>query len=153
PHRLHSRYRGGFACQNDERRLKSIFGVLDLMQDAPADAQHHRAVPPHQLFEGHLVLRAHEAIEELAVGQSGCRSELQEGAPDGFIECAHAYPPGAQAPRLACVCARAVLCPFSIFAEPRPSGFPEPDRELAPTTLRPASPPCGPTGLPRRLWP
>ncbi len=45
------------AHQNQKGRLKRVFDVMRLAQDPPADLQHHRSVPSHQLRESRLGLR------------------------------------------------------------------------------------------------
>ena len=47
----------GLAGQQDEGGLEGVLGVGPPAQHAAASAQHHRAVPPHQLGEGGLALR------------------------------------------------------------------------------------------------
>jgi hypothetical protein len=37
----------GSADQHEERRLKRIFGIMTIAQDAPAYTQHHRTVSAH----------------------------------------------------------------------------------------------------------
>src|SRR5262249_261891 len=61
----------GLAHQDEEGSLKGVLRVLFVVQDTTADRQDGRAVPPHQLREGRLILGAGEAVEQLAVGQAG----------------------------------------------------------------------------------
>jgi len=54
---------GRLAGQHEKRRLEGVLGVLDMAQHAPAEAEHHRPVPPHQRLEGGLVATGDEAVD------------------------------------------------------------------------------------------
>ena len=60
---------GGLAGQDEEGGLEGVLRVVEVAQYAPADAQHHRRVPPHQRREGRLVTVTGEAIQQERVGQ------------------------------------------------------------------------------------
>jgi hypothetical protein len=57
-----------FLSEQQERRLKRIFGILMLLQHAPANAICHRPVPPNQRFEGGIVPVEQEALDQLLIG-------------------------------------------------------------------------------------
>src|SRR5262249_19071321 len=57
------------ADQDEERRLEGVLGVVVIPEDAPAHAPDHRAVPPHQRFEGRPRAAADEALQQLPVGE------------------------------------------------------------------------------------
>jgi hypothetical protein len=59
----------GLPGQDEEGRLKGVLGVLRRPQDAPANAQHERAVPLDQGREGRLVAQGREPMQELSVGR------------------------------------------------------------------------------------
>jgi hypothetical protein len=42
---------------------------MRVAQHPAADAEHHRAMPPHQRLEGSRVALAHEPLDELAIAQ------------------------------------------------------------------------------------
>ena len=50
---------------------------MAVAEDAAADAQHNRPVPPHQRREGRLVPLRDEALQQLAVGHPGVVVEKQ----------------------------------------------------------------------------
>jgi hypothetical protein len=52
-----------------ERRLKNVFGSVRIPEDATADAQDHRPVPPKQFFESSLVAAAGERVQQFTVAQ------------------------------------------------------------------------------------
>ena len=58
------------ADEHEEGGLERIFGVVDVAQDAPADAQHHRAGTPHQGLEGGIVPAGQEGPKELGIGEA-----------------------------------------------------------------------------------
>jgi hypothetical protein len=55
--------RRGFAHQDKEGGLESIFGILLMMQDAPANAEHHWAVMVDERPKGLGVARGDEPLE------------------------------------------------------------------------------------------
>jgi hypothetical protein len=59
----------GPAGKHAKDRLKGVFGILFVAEDAPANAQHEPAVPPHQDGEGRLLLLGREALQQSLVGQ------------------------------------------------------------------------------------
>ena len=61
--------RAGLAEQDQECRLERVLGLVRVAQDAPADAQHHRAVQGHERGERRLVTTAHEPLEQRPVIQ------------------------------------------------------------------------------------
>ena len=54
--------RFGIPCQDKKGRLESVFGVLFMVEHAPADAHHHRPMPADQGGEGFLVPASREII-------------------------------------------------------------------------------------------
>jgi hypothetical protein len=59
----------GFANEDEESGLKSIFGIVWVRENATADAQDHRAMSSQDGFKGGLILSDNEALQELSVGQ------------------------------------------------------------------------------------
>ncbi len=61
----------GFRAANQDQkgRLKSVFGLLRVAEQTPADAEDHGAVPPHEKSEGVLIAVLHEPPEQLAIAQ------------------------------------------------------------------------------------
>jgi hypothetical protein len=55
--------------QDEERGLEGVLGLVGIVQKAPAHAQHHRPVPPHQRRERRRVLGNHKALQEVLIGQ------------------------------------------------------------------------------------
>ena len=55
--------------EDKERGLVRVLGVGPVMQDAIADAQHHRPVPRQQGREGHVILERGEAVEQFRIRQ------------------------------------------------------------------------------------
>ena len=73
--------RPSLASQNEEDGLESIFGMVSVTQELAADVQHHGPVPRHQGGESRFaggVAPIVEPLEELAIGQSGDRSAVEE---------------------------------------------------------------------------
>jgi RNA polymerase sigma factor (sigma-70 family) len=58
---------GRVAGQDEERRLKGIFGVVGVRQDASADAEDHRPVPAQQRVECRFIPALREPFQEAAV--------------------------------------------------------------------------------------
>jgi hypothetical protein len=84
--RIGDRQRPRAANQDQEGRLEGVLGVVVVARGRPAGAQHHRAVPAHQHFEGtfRLTPTRDELPQQMAVGQSGegltaeCAPEVPE---------------------------------------------------------------------------
>ena len=69
------------AGQDEEDGLEGVLRVVIVMKDAPADPQHHRAVPDHQLLEGRvrgLVATRGEPVQELRVGHHPDRAQVEQ---------------------------------------------------------------------------
>ena len=67
--------------QDEEDGLEGILRVVRIVKDAPADPQHHRAVPDHQLLEGRLrglIAPRDEPVQELRVGHRPDRAEVEQ---------------------------------------------------------------------------
>jgi hypothetical protein len=60
--------RPGFLQEDEKRRLKSIVGLVGILEEAAANTQHHRAVPFQKRGEGSLVFAADEKVQEVRVG-------------------------------------------------------------------------------------
>jgi hypothetical protein len=60
--------RPGLARQRQKRGLKSVCGILLVIKPAPAHAQHHCPVTPHQHCEGAVILPGRESLQQLPVG-------------------------------------------------------------------------------------
>jgi hypothetical protein len=77
PERANSRH------QDEERGLEGVVRLVGVVEDAPADAEDHRAVTLDERGEGELgrlAVASGEAVEELRVGQSGHRADVEQGA-------------------------------------------------------------------------
>jgi hypothetical protein len=78
---------GGVACQQQEGGLEAVLGRVLVEQHAAADAQHQRAVPPHQGREGVRVVAAQVGAQQVAVGLrrvvpgGGQVAQVPEGCP------------------------------------------------------------------------
>ena len=73
--------RAGLPRQRQERHLEGVLGVVRIVQDAPADAQHHRPVPRHQRAEvrfAGLIAARHEPFQQLGVGQPADRPDPEQ---------------------------------------------------------------------------
>ncbi len=62
------RQTGGAANEDQKGGLKSVVGVGGVAEHPATDAQHHRAMTPHQDRECRLIAVAHETRQELPVG-------------------------------------------------------------------------------------
>jgi hypothetical protein len=60
---------GGLPRQRQERRPGGVLGGVVVPQHRPADAPHHRGVPPHQQLEGGRVAVGGEPVQQLDVGR------------------------------------------------------------------------------------
>jgi hypothetical protein len=60
----------GPANQDEESRLKRVFGVVQVAQHAPANAQDHRPVPSDEGREGRFIAAGKESAQQFAVRQS-----------------------------------------------------------------------------------
>ena len=73
--------RAGPAGQHEEGGLEGVLRIVGVMKDAPADPQHHRAVPGHQLLEGRLrglIAPRGEPLQELRIGHRPGRAEVEQ---------------------------------------------------------------------------
>ena len=90
-HRAVRRCRRGFgvfsvatlpgAVSVQEDRLKGILGIVGVVKHAPADPEHHRAVPDNQRLEGcprGLITPRDEPIQELRVGHRPDCPEVEQ---------------------------------------------------------------------------
>ena len=64
--------------QNQKRRLERILGVVVVAQHLVADPLHHRPVPLDQRRERRFVSTGHEHVEQLPVGETGNRADLEQ---------------------------------------------------------------------------
>ncbi len=67
------------AYQHQEGGLRHVFGSRAVAQNPAAEAEHHRAMPPHKGREGVFVALLDEAAEEFPIGRSG-RVLLQDNS-------------------------------------------------------------------------
>jgi hypothetical protein len=63
--------------EDEEGDLEGVLGVMAVAQDAPADAQHHRPVPPHQRLKRRLVAPRQEALQQLPVRRAALLPERE----------------------------------------------------------------------------
>ena len=73
--------RAGLPRQSQEGHLEGVLGLVRIVQDAPADAQHHRPVPLHQRAEGRLaglITARHEPFQQLGIGQPADRPDPEQ---------------------------------------------------------------------------
>jgi hypothetical protein len=61
--------RAAVSCQHQKRGLKSVLGVLLVLQNAAARSQYHRAVPINQLGKRRLIAPGDESIQQLVVSE------------------------------------------------------------------------------------
>ena len=61
----------GLAGQNEEGRLESVLGILQVRQDTATDAQDHAPVAAEQPCEGGLIVVIGKAAEEIRVADAG----------------------------------------------------------------------------------
>ncbi len=69
--------------QDEERGLKCVLRILRVAERPPTDAQHHRPVPMHQLFERRLRVvasRRDEPVQKWPVRQSAERPLAEQTA-------------------------------------------------------------------------
>ena len=67
--------------EDQENRLKRVFGVMSIAQELAAHAQYHGSVPGHKRCErglGDAIARRHEPFQELPIGVSGNRAAVEE---------------------------------------------------------------------------
>jgi hypothetical protein len=99
PDRLPPADCSGPTCQNQERRLSSVFGVFFTAQDLPAHPQHHRAMPVDKSSERRLGIIApalEKPLEQLPVGEAaGCAGTKERL---DLLEEAHGRPAGNACP-------------------------------------------------------
>jgi hypothetical protein len=57
--------------------LESVLGVVGMLQNAPADAQHHWSVSVHQGSERRFFAVVNEALEQLLVCGAAARQAVQ----------------------------------------------------------------------------
>jgi hypothetical protein len=69
-HRVGALQGSRFATKNEKDSLKRILGGVGIVQDALADAQHHRPMSPHQRREGVLIAPGGEALDQLSIRQT-----------------------------------------------------------------------------------
>jgi hypothetical protein len=90
PHRRLLADRTGPLGQDEERRLKRVFGVGLVAEDVAADVKHHPAVAEHQRLERRFVPLRAEAAQQFQVRQllialafAQAADQLQDAAPGG----------------------------------------------------------------------
>jgi hypothetical protein len=74
--------RATLACQDEERRLKGVLGIVIVTDDPKAGAQHHGTMPLDQGREGDLgslAAPAGKLLQELTVSQSGNDPHVEQG--------------------------------------------------------------------------
>src|SRR5260370_747701 len=102
------------AHEHHKGRLEGVLGVLRVIQDPLARAQHHGPMPLHQGFKRHLVVVPDIPLQELPVGLTlGRQGEKVAGgrvgsgerlgchslsSPEGCVILPHRYCPGAAPP-------------------------------------------------------
>jgi hypothetical protein len=72
--------RAGLTRQGEEGGLKGILGRVLIVRHIPADAQHHRAVPPQEQLERRFVMPGHETTQQIRVRDVACRRPAQDTA-------------------------------------------------------------------------
>jgi hypothetical protein len=58
------------AGQHEKGSLKGILGIVSIPEDAPADSQNHRTVPPDQRSKGIFVALCQESFQQSPVRQT-----------------------------------------------------------------------------------
>jgi hypothetical protein len=70
-----------FADQDQDPGLKGVLGIVGVVQDALAHAQHHASLSPHQRRERSLIALAQEVLQQLpisrAAGDAQCKQAVQ----------------------------------------------------------------------------
>jgi hypothetical protein len=66
------------AGQNEERGLEGILGIVRVVQHAPADAEDHRTVGPHDSLERGLISMRHEPLQQLPLAGPDRRPVFEE---------------------------------------------------------------------------
>ncbi len=75
---LPRRHRGGFAGEDQERRLKGILRVIVVAQGAATDAPHHGSVPHDKSLERRPIPRREKPFEQLPVGEPADHPGLEK---------------------------------------------------------------------------
>ena len=57
-----------FSGQQQERRLKGVFGILGMTSDSPTYTQNHRPVTIHQSGKRFLFLQCGKSLQEARIG-------------------------------------------------------------------------------------
>ncbi len=70
--------RAGPPHQDQESRLERILGVVRVMKEVPANAQHHRPVAQNQHLECSRITTAREPLQQLPIGQPRCGPRVEE---------------------------------------------------------------------------
>src|SRR5262249_1457348 len=70
-HGFPSGKRSRLANADQESPLESVLGIVRIAKNAPADAQHHGTVTPHQGLEGRLLTPGKKTLQKLPVRQAG----------------------------------------------------------------------------------
>ena len=67
-------------CQDEKSGLKRVLGVVSIVEDAAANAEHHRTVSAHQARERRLLACGDEAAQQLAIllADGGCDRASEE---------------------------------------------------------------------------
>src|SRR5262249_41683456 len=60
--------------------LEGVFGVVDVAEDAPAHAQHHRPMMPNQSLEGGLIAMPDKPFEQRAIALTAMAEHRGEAA-------------------------------------------------------------------------
>jgi hypothetical protein len=59
--------RGRLARQHQETGLEDILGILDMLEQPPAQTQDHRPMPPNQRRKSRFVSPANESFQQLLI--------------------------------------------------------------------------------------
>jgi hypothetical protein len=117
-------YGCSFACQNQKGCLKSILGIVGVIQYTPADSHNHGAVAIDQDRERQLsglIPATDELVEQTTIVEVPYRTETKEGSQvlDGFLRCSALHQPLPRSSRRLCYSGGRVWSASIFFFESR----------------------------------
>jgi hypothetical protein len=58
------------SCQDEERRLESVLGIVVIAENPATNAEDHWSMPSHESFKGRFVLSADKGVQQLSIRQA-----------------------------------------------------------------------------------
>src|SRR5205823_2433470 len=87
PHLRSGSDRRRLTDEDEKGGLEGVLGIVMILEDTPTEAPDHRAMSAHKRFQGRRLSAAHEALQQLPIGQ--IRLFWQQGTAKALDDLAH----------------------------------------------------------------